>query len=103
MRKLDINITGAGPHDVIPAIPDSRIIVQRLILTISHAKDKAQLVSFLSGSNLIVEFYVLDGGEIEYERREGDSSRVELGDAFNVTLEDDVSAAGVVFYEVGGQ
>lgn len=103
MRKIDINITGVGPHAAIPAITGGRIIIQTLMLTISHAKDKSQLISFFSGDDLITEFYLLDGGEVEFERREGDEERIGFGKAFNITLPADVSAAGYAMYEVGGQ
>lgn len=103
MRQLSVNITGEGPHAAVPAVPDMRIIVTRIILTFSHAQPQAQPVAFYSGADLIAgPFFVLDGGELEYERREGDETRMEIGEPFNVLLADGLSAAGVITYELGG-
>lgn len=103
MRHVSVNITGAGPHSVIDAVPGMRIIVTRIILTFSHAEPQAQPVAFYSGPDLIAgPFFILDGGEVEYERREGDATHMAIGESFNVLLADGLSAAGVLNYELGG-
>lgn len=104
MRSLSINVTGVGPHTIVPAVPGSRIIVSRMILTFSHSEPKAQPITFYSGADAFIgPFYVLDGGEIEYNRRQSDENNIAVGEPFRIGLAANLSAAGNVFYDLGSQ
>lgn len=103
MRTQVVEITGAGPHEIIAAVPGKRIIVEYMFLTFSHQEAKAQLVRLMSGADVFLTTYALDGGELEYERREDDTTRIALGAAFNVEMTEGLSAAGRIEYTVGAQ
>lgn len=103
MRTKIVEITGAGPHEVIPAVSGERIIVEYMFLTFSHQEAQAQMLRLLSGSDVFLATYVLDGGELEYERREDDTTRIAIGEAFNIQMTTGLSAAGRVDYTMGAQ
>jgi hypothetical protein len=102
VTELAIDITGAGPHEVVPAVVGTRVTIDRMLLTFSHASEHSLKVSFLSGTTLIAgPFYVPDGGEVEYERRVGEMPRTLMNDPFVVELEDGLSAAGMIVFSRG--
>lgn len=80
-----------------------RPIVNYMFLTFSHSEPRAQLVRLMSGANVFMSSYVLDGGELEYERRAEDENRVGIGDDFRVEMTAGLSAAGLVEYSMGAQ
>lgn len=103
MRTKIVEITGAGPHEVIPAVSGERIIVEYMFLTFSHQEPQSQMVRLMSGADPFLVMYALDGGEIEYERREEDTTRIAVGEPFSIELTANLSAAGLIKYTVGAQ
>lgn len=102
MIRKSVDITGTGPHAVLPAAAGMTNVVWRMVLTFAHQAAEAQKVTFLSGTDVVAgPFYVLDGGEIAYNASGEQRLPLATGAAFNIGLSPDVSCAGLIDYEVG--
>lgn len=103
MQRLNIDITGVGPHTIIAAPPTGRrIILDALVLTFAHEHGEAQPVKFLNGSVISIgPFLMLNGGVFRWQKDTMDRMNVANGEAFCIEGAAGMRISGVVTYEIG--
>lgn len=103
MARQSIDITGPGPHIIFTPGSDEYFLARELFLTFAHSSEKALRVWFWSASTLVAgPYYVTDGGQIRYKSSESRNTyKYGPGEAFEITLDPGLSAAGAVDYEIG--
>lgn len=103
MARQSIDITGAGPHTIFTPTAPEHFLARELFLTFAHTSTSSLRVWFWSASTLVAgPFYVTDGGQIRYKSAESANTyQYGPGEAFMITMDPGLSAAGYVDYEVG--
>lgn len=103
MARQSIDITGVGPHVIFTPGPNEHFLARELFLTFSHASPTSLRVWFWSANTLVAgPYYVTDGGQIRYKSSESRNSyKYGPGEAFEITMDPGLSAAGAVDYEIG--
>lgn len=103
MNRASVDITGAGNHTVVAGVAGQSILVHETLLTFSHASTEALRVWFKADSEIKAgPFFVTDGGKVRYENKDG--ARRYLGPpgaALVLELDDGLSCAGDIYYEMG--
>lgn len=101
MQRVNVNVSGEGPHEIIPAVSGKRILVHSMVLSFAHSFDESQPAIAMSGATPIEGYLMFDGEKLEWRRDPNDTMRVASGDAFQIKLANGVKCMGYVEYEIG--
>lgn len=103
MSRQSIDITGPGPHAIFTPGVSEYFLARELFLTFAHSAPTSLRVWFWSASNLVAgPYYVTDGGQIRYKSSDSQNTyKNGPGEAFEITMDPGMSAAGTVDYEIG--
>lgn len=102
MQRINIDISGEGPHDVISPSSGKRFLVNSCLMTFAHAHPKSQPVTFLSGSTVLYGPYlVFDGEKLMWQRNPDDTFDIKPGEAFRIKLAAGVRCGATIEYEIG--
>jgi hypothetical protein len=97
--KAIIDITGAGPHNIVTASAGDIPVIQSIFLTFAHVGPKALKVTMRTGSKVVAgPFYVLDGQVWEWSRAGGNMFALNPGESFSIEMDSGLSAAGEIEY-----
>lgn len=103
MARESIDVTGPGPHIIFTPGSNEHFLARELFLTFAHSSPTSLRVWFWSASHLVAgPYYVTDGGQIRYKSSDSSNTyKYGPGEAFEITMDPGLSAAGAIDYEIG--
>lgn len=102
MNRVNIDISGAGPHTIISPDAGKKFLIHSCLMTFAHQHAESQPVTFYSGSTLLYGPYlVYDGEKLEWQRDPMQTFDIKAGEAFRIGLADGVRCGATIEYEIG--
>lgn len=102
MPRLNIDISGAGPHTIIPVAAGKRFLIRSCLMTFAHQHAESQPVTFYSGSTLLYwPYLVYDGEKLEWVRDPMETFDIKAGEDFRIGLAAGVRCGATIEYEIG--
>lgn len=101
MQRVNVNVSGEGPHEIIPAVSGKRILLHNFVLSFAHSFDESQPAVAMSGADVLEGYLVFDGEKIFWSRDPADTMRISPDHPFQIRLATGVKCMGFVEYEVG--
>ena len=102
MQRINIDITGEGPHNVISPSAGKKFLISSCLMTFAHALPESQPVTFLSGSTILYGPYlVYDGEKLLWERDPNQTFDIKAGEAFRIQMAAGVRCGATIEYEIG--
>lgn len=102
MQRINIDISGAGPHTIIAPEPGHRFLISSCLMTFAHQLPESQPVTFLSGTRILYGPYlVFDGEKLTWTRHPMQTFDIRPGEAFMISLAPGLRCGATIEYEIG--
>lgn len=102
MQRINIDISGAGPHTIIAPDAGKKFLISSCLMTFAHQMAESQPVTFLSGSTILYGPYlVYDGEKLIWTRDPMQTFDIKSGEAFRIQLAPGVRCGATIEYDVG--
>lgn len=102
MQRINIDISGVGPHTIIAPEHGQKFLISSCLMTFAHQHAQSQPVTFKSGTRTLYGPYlVFDGEKLTWERDPSQTFDIRAGEPFVVELAAGVRCGATIEYEVG--